>query len=76
MALDQIWNLIISLAYIGVSPPTYKFQAVKRHRKALWNKPSQLILSPIVVKMYMESNLHQISGFYHLMKTKTRDLKS
>ena len=88
--LDQIWNLIISLAYIGVSsppPPTYKFQAEKGHRNALWNKPSRLILSPIVVKMnrkrctllfamYIESRLHQISGFYHLMKTKTRDLKS
>ena len=64
-----------------------KFQAVKRNGKALWNKLSQLSLSAIVVKMNRkrctllfvmctELCLHHISGFYLLMKTKTRDLKS
>ena len=44
-------EISLSHEHISECPPKYKFQVVKRHRKTLWNKPSQLILSPIVVKL-------------------------
>ena len=76
-------GIVLKLAQ-SISILADKFQAVKRRGKALWNKLSQLILSAIVVKtnrkrctllfaMYTELSVHHIPGFYHLMKTKTRD---